>query len=408
MKLLELYSLATGLKIGRQHLLEQFYPLPFTRFLTVHASSGMGSKNYPFWSEVIKVIKPYLATQNIEIVQLGEKNDPALPDCYHTMGKTNIHQANYLVQNALCHVGNDSVWIHRAGHLRKPVVAGYGPTTDANHGPLDYDANKTILLSSHRWGRNPTFASQENPLSIGLIDPFEVARSVLKVLDIPNTISEKTLHVGQVYNTTLFELIPNVVVSQAFNPEMPLVIRMDIEHNEPILTGVLQTGRRVNLVLKAPINLQLLTAFRASIQSFNYEIDETTPLDYIKSIKKTLQNLTFFSRTADLDELSRIRFKFFDIINVQHIPNKTRADFEKESAEYQNRSLEDVKKDIDLSLKDGKLRFKTNKFVLSKGKTYLSLAHAAADIPMEGDKRDGVVLDSTEWFRDINHYLVYE
>ena len=407
MKLLELYSLATGLKIGKQHLLEQFYPLPFTRFLTVHASSGMGSKNYPLWSEVIKTIKPYLAAQNIEIVQLGEKNDPPLPDCYHTMGKTNIHQANYLVQNALCHAGNDSVWIHRAGHLKKPVVAGYGPTTEANHGPLDYDADKTILLSSHRWGRNPTFASQENPLSIGLIDPFEVARSVLKVLDIPNTIVEKTLHVGHTYNATLFELIPNVVPSPQFNPEMPLAVRMDIEHNEQVLAATLQTGRKVNLVLKAPINLNLLTAFRASIQSFNFEINEETPLDYVKSVKKTLQNLTFFSRTADLDELSRIRFKFFDIINVQHIPNKTREDFEKESAEYQNRPLEDVKKELDSLLKSGNLKFKANKFVLSKGKTYLSLAHAISDIPMEGDKRDGVVVGSTEWFRDINHYLVY-
>lgn len=408
MKLLELYSLATGLKIGKQHLLEQFYPLPFIRFLTVHASSGMGSKNYPFWSEVIKAIKPYLSAQNIEIVQLGEKNDPALPDCYHTMGKTNIHQANYLVQNALCHAGNDSLWIHRAGHLKKPVVAGYGPTTDANHGPLDYDANKTILLSSHRWGRNPTFASQENPLSIGLIDPFEVARSVLKVLDIPNTIVEKTLHVGHTYNATLFDWICDMPVSPQFNPDMPLAARMDLNHDENVLAATLQTGRKINLLTKAPINLGLLTAFKGSIQTYNHEIDESTPLDYVKSIKKTLQNLTFFSRTADLEELSRIRFKFFDIINVQHIPNKTRCDFEKESAEYQNRKPEDVKNELDSLLKDSRLRFRTNKFVLSKGKTYLSLAHAAADIPMEGDKRDGVVLDDSEWFRDINHYLVYE
>jgi hypothetical protein len=408
MKLLERYALMTGLQIGDQDMLEQFYALPFTRYITLHAGSGMPGKNYPFFTEVINLIKPYLVAANIEVVQLGVKEDVAIPGCHHTMGKTTKHQANYLVSRTLLHLSNDSIWSHRVGHLGLPLVETFSTTSVENHSPFQFNEAKTRFISSHRWGKNPTFASQESPSTAMLIDPFLVAKSVLDLLSIPHSIVQRTLHVGQAYNATLFELIPNVVPSPQFNPEMPLAVRMDIEHNEQILAATLQTGRKVNLVLKAPINLQLITAFRASIQSFNYEIDESTPLDYVKSIKKTLQNLTFFSRTADLDELSRIRFKFFDIINVQHIPNKTRADFERESSEYQNTSLDEAKKGLDSFLKDGRLRFRTNKFVLSQGKTYLSLAHSAADIPMEGDKRDGVVLDSAEWFRDINHYLVYE
>jgi len=408
MKLLERYATMTGLQIGDQDMLEQFYALPFTRYITLHAGSGMIGKNYPFFTEVINLIKPYLVAANIEIVQLGVKEDVGIPGCHHTMGKTTKHQANYLVSRALLHLSNDSIWAHRAGHLGIPLVETFSTTSVENHSPFQFNEAKTRFISSHRWGKNPTFASQESPSTAMLIDPFLVARSVLDLLEIPHPLTQRTLHVGHTYNATLFDWVPDMPVSPQFNPDMPLAARMDLNHDENVLLATLQTGRKINLLTKAPINLQLLAAFKGSIQSFNFEINEETPLDYVKSVKKTLQNLTFFSRTADLDELSRIRFKFFDIINVQHIPNKTRFDFEKESAEYQNRPLEDVKNELDSLLKSGNLKFKANKFVLSKGKTYLSLAHAISDIPMEGDKRDGVVIDSAEWFRDINHYLVYE
>lgn len=407
MKLLKLYSLATGLKIGKQFLLEQFYPLSFTRYITLHASSGMGSKNYPFWGEVVKIIKPYLSATNIEIVQIGDKNDPPIPDCHHTMGKTNIHQANYLVNRALCHAGNDSIWIHRAGHLGKPLVAGYGPTTVENHGPFDCDISKSILLTSHRWGKQATFAAQEGRPSIGLIDPFEIAQSVLNLLDIEHSLVQKTLCIGQAYNAAIFDLIPNAVPAPQFNPDIPMAVRMDIDHNEEILSHILQTGRHVNLVTKAPIALPLLAHFKPSIQTLNYEISEATPLDYVRQLKKTLQGLTFFSREPDAKKLSDIRFKFFDVVNVQHLPHKTRADFEREAAEYTNRPLEEVKIEIDTALKSGNLKFKTQKFVLNKGKIYLSLAHAAADIPMESDSRNGTVIDSPEFFRDLNHFMLY-
>ena len=174
-----------------------------------------------------------------------------------------------------------------------------------------------------------------------------------------------------------------------------------------MLAATLNTGRKVNLVTKAPIDLRLLAHFKAQIQTLSFEVSEDTPLDYVYALKKTLQGLTFFSRTADLDQLSRIRFKFFDVVNVQHLPHKARADLEREAAEYTNRPVEDVKNEIDNALKSGNLKFKTQKFVLNKGKIYLSLAHAAADVPMEGDNRNGVVIDSPEFFRDLNHFMIY-
>ncbi len=407
MKLLERYASFVNLQIGKQHLEEQFFALPFSRYITLHAGSGMPGKNYPMFAEVIHLIKPYLSAANIEIVQIGVKEDVAVAGCHHTMGQTTKHQANYLVGRSMLHLANDSIWAHRVGYLGIPLVELFATTSVENHSPYQFDAAKTRFISSHRWGKNPTFASQEAPSTALLIDPFLVARSVLDLLGISHTIAQRSLQVGHTYNAPILDWIPNVGVAPSFNPDLPLAARMDIHHDDAILGATLQTGRRVNIVTKAPVSLEILAAFKGSIQSFNYEVSESTPLDYVLKLKKVLQCLTFFTRTKDEAELSRIRFKFFDIVNVQQLPNKTRADFEKESAEYQNRPLEDVKIELDQLIKSGMLKFKTNKFVLSKGKMFLSLAHAAADIPMEGNNQIGTVLDDGEFWRDLNHWLVY-
>mgnify|MGYP006173706677 CR=1 FL=1 len=77
MKLLELYSLATGLRIGQQYLVETFYPLPFDRYVTIQGGSGMQSKNYPYYGEVLGLLLPALKVAGIHVVQLGGKDDPA-------------------------------------------------------------------------------------------------------------------------------------------------------------------------------------------------------------------------------------------------------------------------------------------------------------------------------------------
>jgi hypothetical protein len=407
MKLLELYSLATGLKIRKQHLLEQFYPLPFTRFAVLHASSGMGSKNYSYFAEVVSLIKPFLVERGIEIVQVGIKDDPAVAGCYHTMGKTSEHQANYLVTRAEILLTNDSAWGHRAGHLGIPIVELFGPTTDSEHGPLDYNKEKTRFLVSHRWGRNPTYAGQENPKSVDLICPFSVARAVLELLEIPNSLTQSTLNIGSAFNATMLELVPNIVPDISFNPGIPMVARMDLEHNESILAQVFQTGRKLNILTKSPIALNILTAFKASILSMSYEIDETTPLDYVAALKKLIPATTFFTRSTDASFISSLRFKFFDIITIQQASDKTRADFEKACKEYTN----NASFSLDAALNSGKLEIKSNKFVLSQGKIYLSHAHAKADLPVGaagGNKfLDDKFLDDELIYCDMNHYLVY-
>lgn len=402
MRLLECYALATGLKIGKQHLTEQFFPLPFTRYITLHASSGMQGKNWPYYSVAVDLIKPYLDKAGIHIVQMGTKDDPPIPGCHHIMGKDNVHSASYLIRNARLHLGNDSIWGHRAGHLGVPLVQPWGPTDPANHSSLEHDPAKTAFLVSHRWGRNATFAAQENPMSIALVDPYDVARAVLDLLKIEHTLTEKTLMVGPAYQMQVLELIPNIVPAPEFNPQVPMAVRMDLEHNEAMLTQVLATGRKINVVTKAPINLNLLTHFKDSILSYSHEVDQATPPDYIRAVKKLVKQHTFFSRVRDAEQLAALRFTFFDVTTLEQVAYRTREDAENEMKAY----LNDPTFSLDSRLKLGTLKFRSQKYVLSKSKMYLSLAHSNADVPLDGPGGNEV-LDNEDMWRDLNHLLIY-
>lgn len=402
MKLLELYSLATGLKIRAQHLLEQFFPLPFSEYIVLHGSAGMAGKQYPLYGVVIELIKPYLTARGIEIVQIGTKDDSAVPGCYHVMGKENPHQASYLIRGCKLLLCNDSVWAHRAGHLNVPIVELFGPTSESNHSPYQYNEDKTIFLSSHRWGRNPTFASQENPMSIALIDPYDVARAVLKLLDIPHTLTQRTIHVGPAYHSALLEWIPNLPVNPQFSPEASLVARYDLCANESALVQTLQTGRKINLLTKTAMNLQMLAAFKGSILTYGHEVNESTSPDYVAAIRKIFPAATFFTRTTDHNKLAALRFALFDVVQIQHVEEKTRADFEGACWEYTN----DPAFSLDYADKSRRLEFMSNKHVLSNGKVYLSHAHEKADIPL-GSEGANLARNEDVWTHDINHWLVY-
>jgi ADP-heptose:LPS heptosyltransferase len=182
MKLLERYSTQCGLKIGKQFLLEKFYPLPDNKpYILVHGSSGMPGKNYPYYNEVMDILVQILTNNGINIYQIGGKEDVPIKHCIHLQGLTSLHQTNYLIGKALLLIGNDSWTSHRAGALNVPIVELFGTTSVSNHSPYQYNP-RSIFLSSHRFDRKPSFAPNEAPLTIGLIPPENVVNAVLKIL----------------------------------------------------------------------------------------------------------------------------------------------------------------------------------------------------------------------------------
>jgi len=400
--LIQTYARSTGLKIDKPWLKEDFYPLPFTKYITLATGSGQGAKNYSYYQKVVELLQPFLNQQNIHIVLLGSKEDPVINGVYDLRGKTSVSQSYYLIKNAQLHLGNDSWTAHAAGWSRVPLVALYGSTDKYIHGP-HWCGAKMMLLESHRNGCKPSFSSHENLKTIDLIDPFDVIRAVLYLLEIPSgNFSYKSHHIGKAFPQPVLDFVPNQVLSPTFNPDVPTAVRMDVEHNEHVLMQVLQTGRKVNIVTKRPINIQILEAFKNNINSYNHEVDFDCPTEYLKLVNKIISNKTFFTRITDLEIVAKLRLNFFDVINIQHVIDSTRSDYENSVRIFTNNPNFSLDQDGKLD----KLSFTTNKFVLSRGKIYLSFAHEKTDISIN-NVLISKVIDSPEFWKDINHFMTF-
>lgn len=397
--LISTYARSTGLLIDEPWMKEDFWPLPFDSYITLGTGSGQAAKCYDYYQEVLNILAPFLASANIAVVLLGVKEDPALQGVHDLRGKTSLHQSYYLVKRAKLALGNDSWMSHAAGAVKTPLVSLYGSTDKVIHGP--HWQGPVKLLESHRRGNKPSF-SNENPKTVNLIDPYVVAQAVLDLLQLNQSLPQRTIHMGGGYNQQVLEWIPNVLVNPQFNGHLPLAVRYDIVQNEQLLLQTLQSGRKVNIVTKSEINPQILAGFKQSILTYNHEVDETVSLDYVKAVRKINPAALFFTREKDLAKVAAIRFRLFDITTVQHVTDKTRDDFVTAARDY----LNDPNFTLDTGDKFPRLEFKTNKYVLSNGKIYLSLAHERAGL--DKDAAGGnVVLDDDWFFHDQNQMMVY-
>lgn len=416
MNLLTRYATVTGLEPRRQWAVESFYPLPITKYITLHASSGMAAKNYPHYDDVVRLIGHILNSQGIQIVQLGGKDEAAVPGCVHLQGKTDYHQSLYILKGSLLQLGNDSWTAHRAGAISLPLITLFSSTTAANHGAAIHNPEKTSFIESHRWGRQATFAAQENPASIALIPPERVATEVLKLLGIQHTFPQQTRFQGLLAKATVLDCVPNGVPAPTFFPELPLNIRMDWEHNEQVLGQILSTGRKVNLIVNHPIDPGLLQHFKAQILSYTHELGAPASplplpaLEYIGTIKGLFPRHAFFTREQDAVKVAELRFQYLDHSLVEQVKDPNREDYIRETLTYLNRedtaaARVDLKSEI--TQNQGNLTFRTNRYILASGSIFLSYPHLRLNQPITNlADNTAAVIDDPLFFRDLNHVTI--
>lgn len=399
MKLLELYSRACGLKIGKQFLLEAFYPVPFEKYITIQSGSGMAAKNYPYYNEVIKLIKNALSEIGVEIVQLGGKDDQPIVGVNHFQGKTDLHQSNYILKRSMLHIGNDSWIAHRAGELKIPLVSLYSSTSIENHSPYKFNKDKTIFIESHRFGKNPSFAAQELFPTISLISPEQIANSILKLLNIPQ-VSHKTIFFGTNYNESIIELVPNSILAPQVQVAGNILIRMDYEFNEENLAKNLQI-RKCAIVTNKELNLNILSQLKGNISLIKVEIDNIS-IEWVKSLKRIGIPAIYFSFEKDEKKIKEMRLNFFDycFFDVFSFPKK--ENFINGSESYLNNKF-------DNSLKLDELKYKSNKLILSNGKIFISYFDYKNNKSVENlENNISNVSDTDEFWKEQNYFYIYK
>lgn len=408
--LISTYAKTTGLRIARPDVLSTFIATPYTRFITVQTGSGQAAKNYDYWQEVIAMIGPILGARQIGVIHLGGKDDPQLQGVHDMRGKTTIQQAQYLISNSMLHMGNDSWLAHCAGWSGTPLVALYGSTSAQNHGPYWCDKAKTRLISSHRAGGVPSYSSQETPKTVNMIPVEEVANAVMSLLalpDAPPAFTQQSRLFGLLYTHALFDVVPNSFPSHDWLPGAAVTVRMDYLFREDVLDQLLRTGRKVNIVTKRPIDLGLLNHFKASILSYTHEIDDQCPQSYVAALPTLIKHHTFYTKERDAAKVAALRMRFFDLCTVQQSNDVSREDYITSALAYLNWAPE-KRSVLEEEITSGRLRFKSNRYILSDGKMYLSTAHLRLDQPTDSFANNGAAaIDDPDWYRDLNHFAIF-
>ena len=382
MHLIEQYALSCGIKIDKPIVETSFFPIDCEKYITLHASSGMESKNYDYFSDVISLLTPYIEKENIKIIQIGDKKDKKLEGCIHYNGTTNLKQSFYLIKNCALHIGNDSFSTHVASGFNKKIVCLYSILFKECCGPYWGQKDKQVLLEPSRIDRKPSFMGNEKPKTVNEIDPEEIATGVLDLLKIQHNLNKvKTFHIGQEYHIPSIAVIPNHIMSENFASGQPINIHGEECFDEQNIVKWAK-GRKANIFLDKPMNFNYLRLVKENINQINYFVSEDTDTQYIK----TLNNLGFPVQLLckDAELINDIRLKFFDW-NV---------------LEYKQTSKKDLD-NIDL-LCDNSF-YQSSRKIISNGKIYNSKAAWLHE--KDGDHKQ--VIDCDEFWQELKTIKIY-
>ena len=221
------------------------------------------------------------------------------------------------------------------------------------------------LLEPSRDGRKPSFSLNEEPKTINEISAEQIAQSIFDLLGIEEKIPYERVHIGKNYNDINVQNTPTSVarINQEQFSGHPLIVRMDVEHNEKILTEQLKHTTCVICSTKT-IDRSIITNFKPRIQNFVYYLDDDHDKDFVEFLRSNAVPHSLLTR-QDGKKLEKLKLEYLDYGYI----------FRKYVDEEGIKKL----KNEDLS----KYMFKTRKKILKDGKCYNSVSNLKAEVPME-------------------------
>jgi hypothetical protein len=375
MTLIEQYALQSGSKISKPHLYQKFFPIS-GKFITIHPSSGMESKNYDYFPEVLVLMTDYLKQNNLYVVQLGGKDDTHIGGTTPLHGKTDIHQTAYILKHSKLHICNDTSTMHVASWLGTPTLALFGPTNPKVSAPY---WGKAEILESHRDGEKPSFNPKETSKTVNLIRPEVVAAKALSMLSGAKTENLiESLYFGPKYVNFIIEAIPD----QLLDPEVfdgLINIRADYLLNEDYIFAQ-ASKNKVSIITDKPLTIDKLKAVKRNVVNLTYILDNDD-INFAKSVKSSGIQLNLITH----NEPENYRFRYMDIGTVEYLPKKI------EKAE----------------LVADNVYVKSSRVLLSNGKVYISKQHWEKGLNCPSiDNTESPIL-SGEFLTDLNCYYIY-
>ena len=361
--IIEVYAKELGVKIGRPYITEHFCPLPCDKYITIHNSKKMQTKDYDYWDVVISLVKKALSKESIKIIQIGGKEDVAIGGIdFNLIGNPYKHM-NYIIKNSLLHVGVDSLPVHVASAYDKPIVALYGNTFKDTCKPIWNKDSKVICLEPDFSEKLPSFSTSEPQKRINEIYPEVIAQSILDQLNIDAKINFKTKKIGKNFHSAIIEVIPNFfgIVKELQNQVVSL--RADLHFDEENIYKWSVTNELM-LYLKQPISDRLLGAIKKKTRRLVFEIDslDEDHSKFLKKIKRNNIDVKLFTRNKEVVDDARFIYFDFDLFLLENDTD----DLEGEDLKYLSKKIVLTNGQNYKSKFSAKTLDKSSKFILNE------------------------------------------
>jgi hypothetical protein len=334
--------------IPKEEFPENFYPVP-SDYIVYQTGSEKKSQIYDYSSEVIPMIHNFLQVTGIQVIQVGDKDDPSILSSLDLRGALTIRQLAYVIKNSklcitsnqftskLCRVYNKDLILLGSNYPSKVVVPSF---------------DKVLYIEPELKTARLNYKKDEWPKNINSIKPEVIANAILNKIGIEDSVNYKTLYIGEKFGPRFLNFIPEGIFPKEL-VNTPFNIRLDIIDNQEYLSPILNITQ-ADITTKRPLDLNSLNI--KNIRSIVYFCDKDFDVNFIKSCISNLINLIVICCNDDL--LNELRLETLGICTVY-----------KKSKE----------KPLDILEKDAML-FKSNRVYIARGKTYASIYHYKNDL----------------------------
>lgn len=321
MHILEQYAVNCGAKIDKPYIFKEYIPIPFDKYIVLHAGSGMESKNYDYYDDVVSFLKPYLDKENIKIVQIGGEKERKIKNCYHLLGTTK-KQLAYIIDNSLLYFGNDTISLHLASYFQKKIVCASTVLYEACFYPYWSDKKDYKIINSHRNGLKPSFSNNENPKTINFIKPEEIVKEILGFLNIESNNLPESIYRGERSTHPIIEISPSQLIDKNTFSNFVLNIRLDYFPDFNDLNPILQNlqTRPATIVTDRPINLDILQHFKKNISTIIYDVTDNLDLNFVSSLNNSaIKNAIIFKNSQDNISEEVFKHRQLELINLPNL-----------------------------------------------------------------------------------------
>ena len=381
MNVLEKYSVNCGVKIGRPAPATSYFPLKDDKYIVLDGRNKYPTNIYEMFSDVLGYIKESLERENIKIYSFHADEKTILLDTQPFINLTKKQEA-YLIINSMLVVSCDNLSTYYASAFDVPSLGLYSAYPAACTSPLW--GKEHVSIESNRAGNLPSYGMEETPKAINFINPEDVANIILEKLRIDTRVDIETIYIGDHYPIKVVEVVPYFIPATNFLQGKAINLRADYHFHEERIVHWLQ-GRTVNLLIKNPINLNLLKYFNKNIVQLTVNINDTFSEEYLRQVIEGGTPLEIFCE--DKERLADVRFQLFDF-NIEE-------------------SIFKSKKDLDESLNNfnKNTQFLSGKILISEGQKYSCLEAKKQKNVLTGYPE--VVYDTSDFWKELDHYRLF-